>query len=172
MANRPIIPARPVPGAGVPARPNPAPPGTSSRVYGEPALAVNFSVETDAGALSVARIEGLGLAADAARLQLNRGTAAQPAQWTAPPLPGRLTLSRAVDGDRSLYDWRREALDGKPAMRTLVIRHLDRSGTETLHAWQLNQVWPVAWRGPLFDALDGGIAMEALDLAYSDVIWL
>lgn len=171
MPSRPIRPARPVAGGAATGTPSRQP--VRPQVSREPTLAVNFTVDTDAGSLSVARIVGLGLAGDPAGLAYS-ASARPPAapQWSAPALPGRVTLVRAVDGDRALYGWRREAVDGKPAMRSVTIRQLDRSATQTLNAWRLAHAWPLAWRGPLFDAVDGGIAFEELDIVYADLVWL
>lgn len=169
MPNRPIRPTPAIPARPIPARPapQPAPPAVG---HG-PTLAVNFTVEAGGAALALDRVEGLALAADPAGLRQGRDGAGA-VTWSAPAAAGRLVLRRAVDGDRALYHWRREAAEGKPGVRDLVIRQLDRSATETLNAWRVVAAWPLAWRGPLFDALDGGIAFEELELVFADVVWL
>ncbi|TVQ58288.1 MAG: phage tail protein [Rhodobacteraceae bacterium] len=169
VPNRPIRPTPAIPTRPHPATPIPQP--TRPSVVDGPTLAVNFTVEAEGARFNVDRIEGLALAADASALRQGRdGTGA--VTWSAPAATGRLLLRRAVDGDRTLYHWRREAAAGKPDARDLVIRQLDRSGTETLNAWRVVAAWPLAWRGPLFDALDGGIAFETLELVFADVVWL
>ena len=124
----------------------------------------------DEAEIGVARVAGLSLAADPA------GLAAEPSKggvaWSAPPLPVRLTLARALDGDRRLYAWRREAiLGGAAASRRVEIRQLDRDGRRVLNAWAL-QGWPLSWTGPEFDANGSGLAWETLEIVAHDLIWL
>jgi phage tail-like protein len=122
--------------------------------------------------LAVARVEGIGLAADDARLSFDRAAAGTPPSWSAPTVFPRLTLTRAIDGDRTLYAWRREAQDGKPAVRDVAIALLTRPGGAEAHRWVALGAWPLAWRGPRLDALEGGVALEVLDLVCADLRWL
>ncbi|MCA1791756.1 MAG: phage tail protein, partial [Thioalkalivibrio sp.] len=66
----------------------------------------------------------------------------------------------------------REALSGKPAMRQVTVRHLDRADGEVLHEWCIASAWPVRWSGPSYDALHGGIAFEEIELVFHDLTWL
>lgn len=172
MPDRPVSPVRPIPGTPGPTAPR-LEPTRPIAAAPEPTLAVNFRVEIDGRELAIARVSPLELAADPSGLK-QAPDRTQPGRvlWTAPPATGRLILSRAIDGDRTLYQWRREALDGKPAVRDLAIRQLDRGGTTVLNAWQAVNAWPLRWTGPTFDAIAGGIAFEELELVFTDLRWL
>jgi phage tail-like protein len=135
-----------------------------------PSPAAVFRVLIGQAEIDVARVAGLSLAADPAGLRAARSHGG--VAWSAPPLPLRVTLARALDGDRRLYAWRREAiLEGAAASRSVEIRQLDRDGRQVLNAWLL-QGWPLRWTGPEFDANGGGLAWETLEIVAHDLIWL
>jgi phage tail-like protein len=164
---RPIPPARPLP------QPQPQPVPRAPTATGEPSTAFSFDLTLDGHALALTRIAGLELAGDPATLQALREPRGDAVTgWQARPLPGRLLLRRAVDGDRTLYAWRREALAGRPALKDVVIRQLDRAGATALNAWRVSGAWPLRWTGPTFDALVADFALEELELVFSDLIWL
>jgi phage tail-like protein len=164
---RPIPPARPLP------QPQPQPVPRPPTATGEPSTAFSFDLTIDRQTLALSRIAGLQLAADPETLQAVREPRGDAVTgWQARPLPGRLLLRRAVDGDRTLYAWRREALAGRPALKDAVIRQLDRAGKTALNSWQVSGAWPLRWTGPTFDALVADFAFEELELVFSDLIWL
>lgn len=135
-------------------------------------LAVNFSVLIDDAMIACAHISALEMASDETQLKrIVSSDDRHQVQWSAPPQQGRLTMARALDADRRLYAWRREALSGKPAVRRVIINHLDRSGTEVLFRWEMPQAWPLRWTGPRYDALHGGIAFEELEIVFDDLLY-
>ena len=164
---RPIVPPQPP-------RPQPGrPPTARPTLAGEPTTAFCFAVALDGEDLALARIEGLDLAADPASLKPVRDPRGDGQQgWTALPLPGRLLLRRAIDGDRRLYTWRREAIAGKAAVKDLAIRQLDRAFATTLNTWRVVGAWPLRWSGPVFDAGVADFAFEELELVFVDLDWL
>lgn len=127
-----------------------------------PLLAARFRVWIGGEEIAVARVSGLALAG------------AEPegrAAWDGPALPVRLCLARALDGDRRLYAWRREAMRaGKAALREVLIRQLDGAG-RAAQGWSLIG-WPLAWTGPELDANAGGLAWETLEIVADDLTWL
>ncbi len=137
-----------------------------------PSLASNFNVRIDGTAISCARVATVELAADP--LQLTRkdhpGPPAQ-VRWGAPAVPGRLVLARALDGDRTLYQWRRDSIDGKPGVRGIVVEHLTRAGGDVLYRFEVSHCWPVRWTGPTYDAFTSEIAFEELEVVYADLHW-
>ena len=168
---QPILPPRPVPQPDRQPLPRPARPAPVSAR--EPSTGFSFDLTLDGHGLALTRIEGLELAGDPATLQALREPRGDAVTgWQARPLPGRLLLRRAVDGDRTLYAWRREALAGRPALKDVVIRQLDRVGTAALNSWRVSGAWPLRWTGPTFDALVADFALEELELVFSDLIWL
>lgn len=156
-------------------RPTVTPPTVTTRDGTDAGLTleINFRVTVSNREIAVAAISPLELAADPDGLkQVAAASRGGGPVWTAPPVPGRLVMRRALDGDRTFYEWRREAIDGKPAVRTVGIRQLDRAAKTTVNAWQLVNAWPLRWTGPTFDALYGGIAQEEIELAFTDLNWL
>ncbi len=135
-------------------------------------VAAHFVVEIDGAQLSCARVRGLELGTELDEL----GSKTDPDDperilWSAPARPGRLLLERALDGDRTLFGWRKEAMSGKPAVRAVAIRHLEHAGGQTLHTWEVTNAWPLRWAGPRYDALHGGVALEELEIVFHDIIW-
>lgn len=138
-------------------------------------VAANFVVEIDGRPLSCARVSGLELASRVEELESKQDPEhpedPKRVLWSAPAEHGTLLLTRALDGDRTLYAWRKEAMSGEPAVRMVAIRHLERAGGEVLHTWHLTSAWPVRWAGPRYDALHGGVALEELELVFHDLTW-
>jgi hypothetical protein len=84
--------------------------------------------------------------------------------------PATVLLRRAVTGSRDLFLWRQAVAEGKEDTRRVVVRQHTASG-RTVNAWVLEGAWPRRWSGPTFDAVQGGVAMEEVELAYDRVIW-
>ncbi len=165
-------PIRPV----QPGSPTPTPPTIDSTrpspIDASLLLAVHFEVLIDGTPLSCAHISPL--AVTGVESGLKRSVSPDDREsivWSAPHQPGRLVITRALDRNRYLYAWRREAMSGKPATRTIEINHLERSGGTPLFRWELTFAWPLRWTGPRYDALHGGIAFEELDVVYNDLLW-
>ncbi|MEX2473290.1 MAG: phage tail protein [Gemmatimonadota bacterium] len=138
-------------------------------------VAAHFVVEIDGQPLSCARVSGLELASRVEELA-SRHDPEHPKDpdhvlWSAPIAPSTVLLTRALDGDRTLYAWRKEAMSGEPATRTVEIRHLEHAAGDTLHTWQLTSAWPLRWAGPRYDALHGGVALEELEIVFHQLTW-
>jgi len=82
-----------------------------------------------------------------------------------------IVLRRALSTSRDLFDWRRRVLDGGEDRRDVVIQQLDAAQGRVVNAWRLVRAWPSRWSGPSFDARDGGIAYEEIELVYDDLVW-
>ena len=83
-----------------------------------------------------------------------------------------VVLRRALTRSRELYDWRRRIAEGVADRRTVTISQLDAPGGRVVNAWRLESAWPCRWSGPAFDAAEGGLAYEELELAFDDLVWL
>ena len=83
-----------------------------------------------------------------------------------------VVLRRAVTGARDLYEWRRGIAEGRDDKRTVTIAQLDGPGGRAVNAWQLLRAWPRRWSGPSFHALRAEVAMEELELAFDDLLWI
>ena len=85
--------------------------------------------------------------------------------------PRRLVLRRGLTQNRDLYLWRQSATCGKPDLRDITIEQLDRPGGRAVNRWHVQRCRPTSWSGPSFDAIDGDIAYEDLEVAYERLEW-
>ncbi len=89
-------------------------------------------------------------------------------EWTLTPV----TIRRAIDGSRALFTWRAAIVAGQADTRDVFIEVHDSPRGQPVLAWKLEQAWPLSWSGPVLDALQPGVAIEAVDLAYARLQWL
>jgi phage tail-like protein len=83
-----------------------------------------------------------------------------------------IVLRRALTGSRELYEWRRRIIDGEDDRREVTIHQLEAPGGRIANSWRLVRAWPCRWSGPAFNALEGSVAHEELELAFDDLVWL
>jgi hypothetical protein len=83
-----------------------------------------------------------------------------------------VVLRRALTQSPELYEWRRKIVAGKKDTRPVTIHQLASAGGEIVNSWRLDGAWPVRWSGPSFDAAGNDVAMEELELAYDELVWL
>jgi len=83
-----------------------------------------------------------------------------------------ITLRRAVSRSKRLYAWKQAQYGGKPLVRNLLIRQLDWPARRVVNSWSIEGCWPKRWSGPDFDAIQGALAEEELELYYQKVVWL
>jgi phage tail-like protein len=81
-------------------------------------------------------------------------------------------LRRALTRSSELYDWRRLIVDGKDDRRDVTISQLSASGGEIVNTWRLVGAWPCRWSGPALNAQANDVAIEELELAFDDLVWL
>ena len=92
---------------------------------------------------------------------------------TVRKLPGmtkhsNIVLKWGLADDTDLYDWHRDAVNGKVQRRNGSIVLLDRQGQERMR-WNFVNAWPSKWDGPDFNAEGNDIAIETLELAHEGV---
>ena len=83
-----------------------------------------------------------------------------------------VVLRRALSRDTGLYDWRRSIVDGKNDRRPVTIHQLEGAGGRIVNSWRLVRAWPCRWSGPSFNAQASDVAVEELELAFDDLVWL
>lgn len=83
-----------------------------------------------------------------------------------------VVLRRALTGSTELYDWRRSIVSGKDDRRLVTIHQLGAAGGRIVNSWRLEGAWPCRWSGPSFDAAGTDVAIEELELAYDDLVWV
>jgi phage tail-like protein len=151
-------------------------PSTNERDTATPVTGACFSVHIGERELAVARVSAPTLAVDRASLTARPVPADEGrVNWSGEPQTGSLVLTRAVDGDPTLYRWQRQALAATPreremATRDVVIRLLDPSGLEPVATFELVCAWPVRWIGPKLDGLSSELAIEELEVVYADLL--
>jgi phage tail-like protein len=83
-----------------------------------------------------------------------------------------IVLRRALSQSTELYDWRRNILRGKADRREVTIHQLAAAGGEIVNTWRLEGAWPCRWTGPSFNATATDVAIEELELAYDELVWV
>lgn len=83
-----------------------------------------------------------------------------------------VVLRRALSQSTELFDWRRNILRGKSDRREVTIHQLGSAGGEIVNSWRLEGAWPCRWSGPSFNASGNDVAIEELELAYDELVWL
>ena len=93
---------------------------------------------------------------------------------TARKLPGlvkhsNISLKRGVTDDAQLWEWRKQAIDGKVQRKNGSIILLDESGAEKIR-WNFREGWPTKWTGPSFNATGNEVAIETLEITHEGVL--
>jgi phage tail-like protein len=83
-----------------------------------------------------------------------------------------VVLRRALTGSRELFDWRQRIAAGERDVRSVTIRQLSGPGGRVVNAWRLARAWPCRWSGPSFDALQTAVALEEIELAFDEIVWI
>lgn len=63
-------------------------------------------------------------------------------------------------------------MSGKSDRRPVTIHQLDAAGGAVVNSWRLDGAWPCRWSWPSFNASGNDVAIEELELAYDDLVWL
>jgi len=160
----------------------PSEPRTGS-THGGPVAACDFTVTIGDVELAVARVSSASLPVDPDTLVATpvpppRGRRRPPGParvtWSGKPAAGSLVLGRALDGDPTLYAWRREALSDDEEVRAAATRDvtidvLDAATRTSVAALRLHCAWPQRWTGPVLDARSNEVAWEELEVVYHDL---
>jgi len=83
-----------------------------------------------------------------------------------------IVLRRALSQSTELFDWRRNIVRGTSDRRDVTIHQLGSAGGEIVNSWRLDAAWPCRWSGPTFNATGNDVAIEELELAYEELVWL
>lgn len=85
-------------------------------------------------------------------------------------LPGlakyaNVLLKGGVTDDKSLWTWRKTAIDGKVERKNGSIVLLD-DAREEKKRWNFREGWPSKWTGPTFNATSNDVAIETLEITH------
>jgi phage tail-like protein len=134
----------------------------------DPYRAYNFRVEIDGITRAGFReVSGLDSGQDA--IAYREGSD----PLTERKLPGlvkysNITLKWGITDDAQLWDWRKQAMDGKVERKNGSIILLDDTGEEKVR-WNFRDGWPTKWTGPSFNATGNEVAIETLEIAHEGV---
>ncbi len=82
----------------------------------------------------------------------------------------RLLLRRGATGALDLYQWWDQARQGKaPARRVVKVKLLAEDHATVVMSWRFRNVRPVSLSYSPLQAMDGGVLMETLELAFDAV---
>lgn len=82
---------------------------------------------------------------------------------------GNLVLKRGLLNNSRLIGWVRDAIENFTFQPVDVLVALLNEQHEPLASWSFARVWPVKWVISDFNAQEGSIVIETLELAYSYV---
>ena len=82
-----------------------------------------------------------------------------------------ITLDRRIDSSKSLWDWRKQVIDGDVdgARRNGSIIAYDSQGAEVAR-WNFEAGWPSKWKGADFDATTNDIATESVTITHEGLV--
>jgi phage tail-like protein len=134
----------------------------------DPYHAFNFRVEID-GITRAGFRECSGLDTSQDPVEYREGTD----PLTTRKLPGlvkysNITLRWGMTDDAELWNWRKQAMDGKVQRQSGSIILVNEAGEEKVR-WNFREAWPVKWTGPTFNATSNDVAIEALEIVHEGV---
>lgn len=78
-----------------------------------------------------------------------------------------VTLRRGIIGSLDLYRWIDDARNGSPnVVRAVTVRLMNEDRSAVVQEWKLSRARPVRHVSGPFNALESGVAIEELTLAY------
>ena len=140
------------------------PSGARNDPYGQ----FNFLIEID-GVTRAGFSEVSGLTTDTNVIEYREGDEVT----TVRKLPGlmkytNIVLKRGWTQDKSLWNWRKQVLDGTTKRTTGTITLLDEARQPALR-WNFTAGGPVKWEGPAMNGKTSEVAIEALEIAHEGV---
>ena len=131
----------------------------------DPYRSYNFRIEID-GITRAAFQECTSPGSEQAPVEYREGTDAA----TARKLPGLvtyddITLRWGVTDDASLFEWRKQAMDGRVERKNVSIVLMNDAGEEVVR-WNLRECWPRTYTGPALNATSNAVAVDSVVLAH------
>lgn len=87
-----------------------------------------------------------------------------------PVKAGRITLKGGLTRSNEMLKWYREVASGQPeaAKKQVEVTMYDAKGAPVM-SLTFEQAYPAKWSGPTFNSAQSAIAIETLELAFSEV---
>ena len=126
----------------------------------------NFQVEID-GVVVGGFSEVSGLTTDTNIIEYREGNESH---GTTRKLPGlikysNIVLKRGWTASKSLWEWRKNVIDGKTKRASGAIILLDESRAPALR-WNFREGWPSKWEGPALNGKTSEVAIETMEIAH------
>ena len=88
-------------------------------------------------------------------------------------LPGlvkysNLVLKRGRTKSQELYEWFKEAKQGRVERRDIIVKILNEEN-EPVAVWKMQDCWPTKYNSSILKAKDSGIVIETLEIATEEV---
>ena len=131
----------------------------------DPYSQFNFQVEID-GVTKAGFSEVSGLTTDTNIIEYREGNEIT----TVRKLPGlmkynNIVLKRGWTSDQSLWNWRKQVIQGSTQRSSGAIVLLDEARKPALR-WTFREGWPSKWEGPALNAKTSEAAIETLEIAH------
>lgn len=81
---------------------------------------------------------------------------------------GRITLKGGVAKSSKLLQWYKDTVDGKLERADVTIHMVDPKEGSKILSLSFASAYPVKWSGPSFKAAESTVAIETLELAFSE----
>jgi phage tail-like protein len=133
----------------------------------DPFLGFNFRLELDGVTKAAFReISGLDAATDVTEYREGPDKGNTPRK-----LPGlnkyvNIVMKRGMTDDHTLWDWKKQTIDGKTNRQNGSIVLVDSTGDGEAIRWNFINGWPIKWTGPTFNATSNDVAIETLEIAH------
>lgn len=137
------------------------------RPYSQFNFLVSFDQsDADAAEAGFQEVSGLGMEVTIAEYRAGNSPLNSPIKITGTYKVPDITLKRGVIGATDLYDWIKEARDGKQdALRTVTISLLSEDRENTAAQWELLGARPMKYTGPSLNGKGTDVAVEELVLS-------
>lgn len=131
----------------------------------DPYAAFNFTIEID-GVTAAGFNEASGLDTETDMIEYRDGDR----ENTVTKLPGlkkfpNIVLKRGFTKDNSLWQWRKQVMDGKTERRSGSIV-LHNEAREPALRWNFVEGWPSKLQGPALNGKNNEVAIETLEIAH------
>jgi phage tail-like protein len=81
---------------------------------------------------------------------------------------GRITLKSGVVKSSKLLNWYQDTVNGKLEPASVTIKMVDPKDGQDVLSFRFASAYPVKWSGPSFKTSESTVAIETLELAFSE----
>lgn len=144
-------------------------PKGNNTLYTGPFRSFNFNVEIEG--LKVAQFvecDGIDIKIDAIKYR-EAGMNQQVHRLPGFVDYGDVVLQYGLTSDRQLFDWFLEIAAGKTVPRQVSIVTLNNEGTSEAFRLNLENAFPIEWKGAKYNTTSSGLAVEMMKLTFERI---